>query len=126
MVAVEASVERFDVALAEHAGQLGGNVIAVPAPGPVVIRDVARRLLEIGHEPAPLEHLRQDVRRALARQVNPAELGDRVVAVFDEHALEELLGPARARIALGRTGGRRLQTARAQELVEEEPAKRLG
>src|SRR5206468_9924007 len=83
-VGVEASIERRHVALAERAGQLGRYVVAVPAVGAVVVGDVAGRLLQVGHEAAPLQDLGQDVRRALARQVHTPELGHRVVAVFDE------------------------------------------
>src|SRR5207249_8332145 len=104
-VEAEAPVERRDVKLAEPAGQLGGHMVPVPAVGPVVVGDVPSRLLEIGHESAPLEHLSQDVRRALAREVHPTELGDGIVAVLDEHPLEELLGPASARLAWSRTAG---------------------
>ena len=59
---------------------------------PIRVGDVAGGLLEVGHEPAPLEHLGQDVGRALARQVHAAELGHRVVAVLEEHPLVESLG----------------------------------
>jgi hypothetical protein len=54
---------------------------------PVVVGDVARRLLEIGREPGPLEELRQQVRGPFARDVGAAELGDRVVAVPEEDPL---------------------------------------
>src|SRR5207249_5087585 len=105
---------------------LDGDVIAIPPAGPVVVGDVTRRLLEIGHETAPLEHLGQDVRRALARQVYPAELRDGIVTVLDEHTLEELLGSSGRGVAVRSTVAGGVETSRAQELVEEKPAKRLG
>ena len=78
------------------AEDLGVPVVAVAAAQPLVVGDVAGRLLEVGGQAAPLEHLGQQVRRLLAGQVDAAELGHRVVAVLDEHPLVELLGPARA------------------------------
>ena len=42
----------------------------------------------------PLEDLREEVRRLLAREVHAAELRDGVVAVLEEDALVELLGAA--------------------------------
>ena len=57
----------------------------------------------------------------------PPELGDGVVAVLDEHALEELLGSSGPGVAVSSTvAGGGVETSRAQELVEEKPAKRLG
>ena len=101
-------------------------MIAVPAVRPIVVGNVARRLLEVGHQAAPLEHLGQEVRGALARQVHAAELGHRIVAVLAEHPLVELLGPLRAghgvRRAAAGGGG---QAAGAHELVEEEAAERF-
>ena len=58
---------------------------------PRVVRDVARRLLEVRHQPAPLEDLREQVRRLLAREVHAAELRDGVVAVLEEHARRRAL-----------------------------------
>jgi len=88
----------------------------------VRVRDVARGLLEIGHEPSPLEHLGQDIGRALAGDVHTAQLGHRVIAVLREHALVELFG---ARGPHGPGAGAGLETL-AQELVEEKAAERLG
>ena len=80
-VGLEDVVERALVLRTEA----GVAVIAVPeAVELVVIGDVARRLLEIRGEPRSLEDLRQQVRRPLARDVRPAELRDRVVAVPEE------------------------------------------
>jgi hypothetical protein len=101
--------------------QLGRHVVLPGAARPVGVRDIAGGLLEIGHEPAPLEHLGQQVGHALAGQVDAAELGHRVVAVLAEHALVELVGPA------GADGRRRRGLADLlQELVEEKAAQRLG
>ena len=85
------------VPLAQRALELRGDVIP-PAPVQLVgVRHVARGLLEIRHQPAPLEHLRQDVGDVLARDVRAAELRDRVVAVFVEHSRVQLLGARRLR-----------------------------
>jgi hypothetical protein len=56
----------------------------------VVVRDVSCRLLEIGGKPWPLQELRQQVGRPLARDVRPAELRDGVVAVAEEDPLVQL------------------------------------
>src|SRR5439155_12809234 len=97
--------------------------------------DVPGGLLEVGHEAPPLEHLRQEVRRALAGEVYAAELGDGVVAVLDEDALVELLGPLAAGGSelhlLTPRGGhaplphRPVTLTWCQELVEKQPAQRL-
>ena len=94
---------------------------AQPAVRAVRIGHVARGLLEISHEPAPLEHLGEDVGGALAGQVHAAQLGDRVVAVLAEDALVELVGA-------GGADGRRPGglPGLLEELVEEEAAQRLG
>jgi hypothetical protein len=42
----------------------------------VVVRDVAGRLLEVRGEARPLQELRQEVRRPLAREMRAAELRD--------------------------------------------------
>ena len=84
-----------------------------------VVRDVARRLLEVGGEPRPLQDLRQQVRRPLARDVRAAELRDRVVAVAEEDPLVEL---GRA-LALGALDRRHLGHG-VGELVEEQAAQR--
>jgi hypothetical protein len=100
--------------------ELGRHVIAPVAARAIRVRDVAGGLLEVGHEPAPLEHLGQDIGRALAGEVHAAELGHGVVAVFREHALVEPLRPRRAH---GRRGPRRRLL---EEFIEEKPAERLG
>ena len=88
-----------------------------------VVRDVAGRLLEVGHEPAPLEDLGEQVRRLLARQVHASELGDGVVAVLEEHAVVELLGPPQADGCVdGEVAG---EVEVADELVEEQASQAL-
>ena len=67
------------------------DVIFPAAVRPVRIRHVARRLLEVRHQAAPLENFREDVRHALAGEVRAAELSDRVVAVFVQHAGVQLV-----------------------------------
>ena len=93
------------------------------AAEPLVVGDVARRLLEVGHQPPPLEQLRQDVRGLLARQVHAAELGDRVVAVLDEDLLVQCLGPLEA--DGGVDGGVAADVELAHEFVEEQAAQAL-
>ena len=105
---------------AEH---LGVAVVAVAAAEAGVVGDVAGRLLEVGHEPAPLEDLGEQVRRLLAGEVHAAELGDRVVAVLEEHPVVELLGPAQADGGVdGEVAG---DVEVADELVEEQAAQAL-
>ena len=77
-VALERGVHGADVLLAQRPGlELGGQVVAPAIVQAIGVGHIPRRLLEIGHEPAPLEHLRQHVRDVLARDVRAAELGDR-------------------------------------------------
>ena len=102
--------------------EFGRHEIAPRLAAPLGVRNVARGLLEVGHQPAALEHLRQDVRGVLDGQVHAAELRDRVVAVLVEHPLIELVGalecPRRTPAGACSTVG--------VELVEEQPAQRLG
>src|SRR5205823_11139613 len=77
-------------------------VVAVAEAGELpVVRDVARRLLEVRGEPRPLQDLRQEVGSPLARDVCASELCDRVVAVAEEDALVQA-GRALALVALDR------------------------
>jgi hypothetical protein len=78
-------------------------------------------LLEIGHQPTPLEHLGEDVGYALARYVRSAQLGDRVVTVLAEDSGEEPIGPLETNGIL-----RRMCLYVVNELVEEKTANRLG
>ena len=122
-VGLEHEVERrLEVALERRPADLRRHVVAPAPAGPVRVRDVAGRLLEVGHEAAPLEELREHVGDALAREVDTAQLRDRVVPVLDEDALEEPLRPGRADAPCGR----RPLHGRVGELVEEQPAERLG
>ena len=124
-VGVEQPVHVADVAGAERRHQhVGIAVVAVAAADAGVVGDVAGRLLEVGHEPAPLEHLGEHVRGLLAGQVDPAELGHRVVAVLEEDPVVELLGPAQP--DGGVDGGVAGDVELVDELVEEEPAQALG
>ena len=86
----------------------------------LVVGDVARRLLQVGGQPAALEDLGEDVRDPLAGQVGASHLADRVVAVADEHPLVEprrplALDAVEGTMALGHVGG---------ELLEEQPPHR--
>ena len=91
---------------------------------PVVVGDVAGRLLEVGHEPAPLEHLGEHVRRLLAGQVHAAELGHRVVAVLEEDPVVELLGAPQSHGGVDADVAAHVEVA--HELVEEQPPQALG
>ena len=88
-----------------------------------VVGDVARALLEVAHQAAPLEHLGEDVRCLLARQVHTTELRHRVVAVLEEHLLVELLGTLQT--DGGIDGVIAADVEIADELVEEQPAEAL-
>ena len=79
-------------ARAARRADLRRDVIAPAAVQRVGVRHVARRLLEIRHQPSPLEHLGQDVRDVLAGDVRAAELRDRVVAVLVEDPRVQLFG----------------------------------
>ena len=74
----------------------GAKVPVVAALEPVVVGDVAGRLLQVRHQPSPLEHLGEHVGGLLAGQVHAPQLGHRIVAVLDEDLLVELLGPLEA------------------------------
>ena len=94
---VECAIERVDEPCAQRrAVEFGGHVIFPPAVRSIGVRYVACRLLEIRHQPSPLEHFGQDVRDALTRQVGAPELRDRIVAVFAEDAGVQLVGAPRA------------------------------
>ncbi len=104
---------------------LGVTVIAVVTGAePAVVGHIACGLLEIRHQPAPLEHLGEHVRSLLAGQVHSAELCHRVVAILEEHAVVELLGAPQSHggVDAGVPGHVQL----AHELVEEQPPQALG
>ena len=100
-VGLERVVERANERLAKRRSiELGGHVIFPTAVRPIDVRNVARRLLEVRHQASPLQHFREDVRDAFARDVCAAELCDRVVSVLAEHACVEFVrarGADRAR-----------------------------
>ena len=123
-VGVEHAVHVADVPRAEAAGEHRWVAEeAVAPPEAVVVGDVARALLEVAHQAAPLEDLGEDVRCLLAGQVHAAELGDGVVAVLDEHLLVEVLGALHADGGVDRVVARHVEVA--DELVEEQPAQAL-
>ena len=75
-VGVEKTIHVADVTRAKPARQNSG--VAVEAESPTdarVVGDVARALLQIAHQAAPLEDLREHVGGLLAGQMNAAELG---------------------------------------------------
>ena len=84
----------------------------------------ARALLEVAHQAAPLEDLGQHVRRLLAREVHATQLGDRIVAVLEEHLLVQLLGALEPDRGVDRLVAGDVEIA--HELVEEEPPEALG
>ena len=95
-VRVEHAVHVGDVPGAElRAQQLRIAVVPVAAAKALVVGDVAGRLLEVRHQSTPLEHLGEHVGGLFAREVDAAELGDRVVAVFEEHLVVEFLGASK-------------------------------
>ena len=125
-VGVEHAVEATDVARpVRRFEDLGGaEVPVVAALQPVVVGDVAGRLLEVGHEPAPLENLGEHVGGLLACQVHPAQLRHGVVAVLDEDLLVEPLGPFEPDGGIERDVTGDVEVA--DELVEKEPPEALG
>ena len=123
-VRIEDPVEIADVPGAEWTGEHRRiTVVAVPPPEPGVVGDVAGALLEVTHQPTPLEDLGEQIRCLFARQVYPTELGDRVVAVVEEHPLVQLLGAVEADRGIDRMVTAHVEIA--DELVEEQAAERL-
>ena len=124
-VGVEDPVEVADVAGTERAGE-HRRVAEVPvSPAePGVVGDVAGALLEVAHQAAPLEDLRQQVRRLLTRQMHAAQLRHRVVAVVEEHALVQFLGTIEADRRIDRQVAGHVEIS--DELVEEQAPQRLG
>ena len=124
-IGVEHPVHVADVTRSERRGQNGRIAIEpVPATEPGVVGDVAGRLLEVRHEPTPLEHLGQDVRGLLAREVHPTELGHGVVAVLDEDLVVERLGALEAHGGIDAGVTRDVEVV--HELVEKQASQRLG
>ena len=124
-VRVEETVEVGDVTPRERGVGEDGAVAVVPVAAAElpVVGDVARRLLHVRHHATPLEDLREDVGRLLAREVHAAELGDGVVAVFEEDALVERFGALEADGGVdGEIAG---EVEVGDELVEEQAAQAL-
>jgi hypothetical protein len=71
--------------LQRRAGEFPRHAVLPSAARAIGIRHVTRRLFQIGHQTAPLEHLREHVRDTLAGEVHAAELRNGIVAVFREH-----------------------------------------
>ena len=88
------------------------------------VRDVSRRLLEVRHQPAALEHLGEDVGRVLHSDVHATQLRDRVVAVLVEDLLEQSLG-ARGADVTPRVARCRGRCDRRSELVEKQTPQRF-
>ena len=119
LYASKMAIHVADVASAEPARQHRRiAVVAVPPTESRVVGDVAGALLEVAHQPTPLEHLGQHVRRLLARQVHPTQLGDGVVAVLEEHLLVQLLGSLQTDGRIDRLVAADVEVA--DELVEEQ------
>src|ERR671910_1469859 len=115
----EQLVHRRAVGLAEL---LAGVVAVAPVREGPVVGDVARGLLQVGGEAPALQLLGENVRDPLAGEVGATHLGDRVVAIADEHALVETGG---ALSLLSLEGAPALRDI-GGELVEEEPSQRPG
>ena len=96
-VDLEEAVQVGDVAGTQGRGQyVWVPVVAEAATRSVVVGDVARRLLQVRHEPTALEYLRQQVRGLLARKVDAAQLRHAVVAVLEKDPVVEFLGPSQS------------------------------
>ena len=123
-VAVEHAVHVADIASAEAARQNRGVAIEPKASTePGVVTDVARALLEVAHQAAPLEHLGENVRGLLTRKVHATQLRHRVVAVFEEHLFVQLFSSLQTNRGIdGDVAG---NVEIADELVEEETSQTL-
>ena len=103
----------------------GAAVITVaPARQPRVVSDIPGRLFHVRHQPAAFEHLCEQVGRLLASQVDPTELGHRIVAVLEENTVVELLRPGQADRGVDAVVPAYFEVA--HELVEEQAAQALG
>ncbi len=112
-----------------RAGHLRRQMISVAFSELAVIEDVAGRLFQISGEPAPLEHLGEDVRRLFAGQMHAAQLSDRIVSVLEEHPVVEILGTLHADewVVPGlRRDGADPHVGLVDELVQEETPDGLG
>ena len=96
-VSVEHAVHVADIASAKRAPQhCWVAVIAVATAQTCVVSHIASALFEIRHEATPFQNLGQQIRSLLARQVNTAELGDRIIAILHKDSFVELLGTSHA------------------------------
>ena len=122
-LAQQARVDRED--LVHRGAELGAEVVvavvAVAAAGIVgerlVVGDIAGGLLQVGGEAPSLQNLGEDVGDPLAGDVGAADLGDRVVAVADEHSLVEFRGA----LPLGAVEGPPTRRHLGRELLQIEP-----
>ena len=121
-VGFEEAIQRGAVMLAKRrAFELPGHVV-LPAAGRLVrVWDVACRLFEIRHQPSPLDHFREDVRDALARQVHAAKLRDRIVSIFGKDLGIKAFGALESHAALGRRHGADV----FEKFVEKQPPQRF-
>src|SRR5258708_709763 len=67
------------------------HVILPPSLRSVRERHVTRRLLKVGHQSAPFEDLRENVRDAFTGDVSATELCHGIISVFVEHSPIEFL-----------------------------------
>ena len=117
----EHAVDVAHVARAQRRVQhLRVAVVAVTASQTLVVGDVAGALLQVSHQPAPLQHLGQQVGGLLAGQVYATELGHRIVAVLEEDPVVQSLGPSQADGGVDRDVSGDVEIV--DELIEEQPA----
>ena len=84
-VRVEHAVHVADITGAQRArAHFRVSVVAVTPAEPRVVGDVASALLEVRHEPSPLQDFGEHIRGLLTGEVNATELGHGVVPVLDE------------------------------------------
>jgi hypothetical protein len=119
-VGVEHAVDVADVPQSERRAEHGrvAKVAVAPVRQAGVVGDVPGGLLQVGHQPAPFQHLREEVGRLFARQVHPSQLSDGVIAVLEEDAVVELLGPPQPDGGVDRLVAGDIELA--DELFEEE------
>ena len=94
-VQLEGLVHHRGVAVAQRTRDFVRDVIPPPSVQLVGVGNVSSGLFEVRHQPSPLEHLGEDVRHVLARDVRSAQLRDRVVAVLVEDPVVQLFGARR-------------------------------
>ncbi len=99
------------------------SVVPVTTAQTGVVRDVPGALLEVRHEPTPLEHFGQQVRGLLTRQMHTTELGDRVVAVLEEDSGVQLFGTFQPNRRID--GDVALDVEVSNKLIKEQTTKRF-